>query len=225
MQLSSVLLARVLAFFEMADLNPRGRLFFRDLVPLLIERFRFSTYPQKPEDFDESKGIVFANGFISGNSIDKITIWNDGIGFDVRSSTDEGENILRETFEWLRDIVDINYNDKTVTRWGYLSQLTFHSEIDMLNLSPAITRLCARVSENVEGPRGSKFTFRPVNLAMTFDRHMCAFTQAPFGIQRRAGAPFEENKYFSEAPLPTNIHLELLQEFEDELQAQRPRSA
>jgi hypothetical protein len=37
---------------------------------------------------------------------------------------------------------------------------------------------------------------------------------APFTIQRRAETAFAENKYFSEAPLPTNEHVALLETFE-----------
>jgi len=39
---------------------------------------------------------------------------------------------------------------------------------------------------------------------------------AGFTIQRRVDTPFGENKYFSEAPLPTEIHLDLLQQFESD---------
>jgi hypothetical protein len=41
---------------------------------------------------------------------------------------------------------------------------------------------------------------------------------APFSITRRAESRFSENKYFSEAPLPTDIHISLLEEFEAEVQ-------
>jgi hypothetical protein len=39
---------------------------------------------------------------------------------------------------------------------------------------------------------------------------------ASFSITRRAEARFSENKYFSEAPLPTDLHLKLLEQFEAE---------
>ena len=219
MQLSAVLLARVLAFFDINDLNPRGRLFFPDLVPLIVERFRFSTYPQKPEDFDEQKGIVFSGGYISGTTVDKLTVWSDGAGFDVRSSTDEAKEIIHDTFQWLKSVVDLNYTERSIIRWGYLSQLTFYSDIDLLKLNPAVEKLCNRISEHL-GSDHKSYEFRPVNLGLTFDRYMNPWTMAPFGIQRRAGSPFEDNKYFSEAPLPTATHLEFLQALEEDLRAQ-----
>jgi hypothetical protein len=220
MKLSAVVLARALAFFDISDLNPRGRLFFPDLVPLIVERFRFSAYPQKPEDFDEKKGVVFSHGYISNNSIDKLTVWNDGLGLDVRSSTDEAKVIIKDTFQWLSEKVGLNYNEDSIRRWGYLNSLTFHSDVDMLRLNPAVERLCKRISSHIEGPRNKKYIFHAANLAMTFDRYMNPWTQAPFSIQRRGDVPYEDNKYFSEAPLPTDVHLELLQAFEDDLKTE-----
>lgn len=40
-----------------------------------------------------------------------------------------------------------------------------------------------------------------------------------FTIERRAGRPFSENRYFSVAPLPTTSHLSLLEAFERRLLA------
>lgn len=216
MKLSAILTARVLAFFDINDLNPNGRLFFPDLVPLIVERFRFSTFPQKHEDFNEAKGIVFADGYISGNAINRLTVWADGIGIDVRSSTDEGKAIVQETLQWLSESVGLNYGADTIRRWGYVSELTFHSDIDMLSLNPALDRLCEKIGTYIEGPKDKKYIFRPINVEMTFDRYMHPWTQATFAIQRRGGAPFEENKYFSQAPLETSVHLELLKSLEDD---------
>jgi hypothetical protein len=38
-----------------------------------------------------------------------------------------------------------------------------------------------------------------------------------FSIQRRDNVPFSEDKYFSDAPLPTDIHLKLLERLEADL--------
>jgi hypothetical protein len=37
---------------------------------------------------------------------------------------------------------------------------------------------------------------------------------ADFVLERRVNAPFEQNRFFSAAPLPTKMHIELLQNFE-----------
>ncbi len=42
MQLSAVVLARVIAFIETFDLSPRGRVFYPDVVREIIERYQLS---------------------------------------------------------------------------------------------------------------------------------------------------------------------------------------
>jgi hypothetical protein len=56
--------------------------------------------------------------------------------------------------------------------------------------------------------------YEPVNLIVGHDPMARKYGIAPFSITRRAEARFSENKYFSEAPLPTDTHLKILEEFE-----------
>ena len=62
MRLSAVLLARVIGFLEMNDLNPRGKVRLPAVASMLVDRFGFAKYPQKPEEFDETKGVEFVEG-------------------------------------------------------------------------------------------------------------------------------------------------------------------
>jgi hypothetical protein len=41
--------------------------------------------------------------------------------------------------------------------------------------------------------------------------------RAPFSIHRRLDVPFSDDKYFSEAPLETETHLEILAQFEKDV--------
>src|SRR5438309_1740683 len=107
MRLSAVLLARVIGFVEMNDLNPRGKVRLPIVASMLVERFGFVKYPQKPEEFDETKGVQFIEGNFDGIGIDKLTIWFNGVGIDVRSSTDEARAVLEKSFEWLKKDVGL----------------------------------------------------------------------------------------------------------------------
>jgi hypothetical protein len=44
---------------------------------------------------------------------------------------------------------------------------------------------------------------------------------AAFTLQRRGETPFNENKYFSESPLPTDLHIKFLEEYEAEVKQQK----
>jgi hypothetical protein len=217
MKLSAVILARSIAFVDINDLSPRGRLFFPALVPLIAQRFGFQVVPTKHEDFDETKGIKFSDGFYGESYIQHLTVWSDGIGIDVRSSTEEGEAILKDALNWLSIEVGLNWTEDLVKRWAYLSQVTFFSDHIFSKTDPALEALSKALSREVSSNLSNEFDFQTTALTLNFDRALRSSPVAPFSIQRRGGVRFDEKKFFSEAPLKTFTHLQILEEYEKNL--------
>ena len=217
MRLSAVLLARVIAFVEMNDLNPRGKVRLPVVASMIVERFGFAKYPQKPEEFDESKGVEFVEGNFDGIGIDKLTIWFNGVGIDVRSSTDDAKAILVKAFDWLKKEVGLSYSPEMIKRWAYLTQVTFYTDVDFDTVHPAFANLAHRLTTAVSEIQGSTFEFRSNAIGWGFDRTQRQSAISDFSIQRRADTPFSENKHFSQAPLPTDEHIKLLEQFEADL--------
>lgn len=217
MKLSAILLARVLGFIEMNDLNPRGKIYLHEIVPTIVEEFQFQSYPQKVEDFDEDKGVAFLLGKWAGINIDKLTIYSNGLMVDTRSSTDDSVRLLEELLIWATEQFGIEYKQGMISKKRYLSQLTFYSNAPLLVSTQATSRLSERVSRSVETILGEPLPYLPNRLDLHFDQSEKNIAIAPFTIQRRAKAAFSENKYFSEAPMPTNQHWELLQAYESDI--------
>jgi hypothetical protein len=214
MQLSAVLLARVIGFVEMNDLNPRGSVRLPVVASMLAEKYRFLKCPEKPEDFDEAKGVEFTEGVFEGIGIDKLTIWHNGIGIDLRSSTDDAKKILLESLEWLKADAGITFEPKMIKQWAYLSHITFYSDADFGSIHPALKKLEKRLTSAVSDLQGIDFDFRTNFVGCGYDRTLRKFPVSDFSIQRRADTPYAEGKYFSHAPLPTQDHIELLRLFE-----------
>jgi hypothetical protein len=209
----------VLAFVETFDLNPQGTVFFPDLVAKLVEKCRFQKYPQTIEDFDEQKGVEFLAGVWDRVNVEKLTIYNNGILLDTRVSTAISEGILAEALNWAKQF-GLTYRPDMIKRWGYLSSLTFYSDVPLLGPEAAITTLTRRVSEKLaQRVTDANLNYKPIRLDFDFDRSQINFPLAAFTIQRRGVAPFSENKYFSEAPLRSEDHLALLEEFERNVSA------
>src|SRR5260370_28525684 len=101
MQISAVIAARFFAFIETYDLNPRGRAYFPEIVAALVEPYGFSKFPQKPEEFDESKGVVFQEGRAGDVTIREAQISDHAIYVDSASSTQDSEKIFHESLTWL----------------------------------------------------------------------------------------------------------------------------
>jgi hypothetical protein len=214
MRLASVVLARVYAFFQIEDLNPTGKVYYPDVVAWLVGRFGFQKYPTKMEDFNEAKGIEFGAGKMGGFSVEKVMILSSGIYLDTMASTDESERILRETLIAARDELGVYFRDDMLKRRAYISQLAFYSDAPLFLIHPIFGKISERVSKEVNTNFGKSLVYEPQGINLSYDPSTTQIGPAPFSIQRRDGAPYADNKYYSVAPIRTNVHLELLEQLE-----------
>jgi hypothetical protein len=217
MQLASVLLARAYAVFQIEDLNPNGTVYYPEIATALVGRYGFQKYPSKPEEFDESKGIEFHDGRLRETVINKLVILNRGIYVDTGASTDVSEDILRDMLEWGETNFGFAFSPDMLKKRAYVSNITFHSEVNLVELHPALREICAVVTQQVEENFGRKLIYEPEAVQLQFDNLTTNFGTAAFLIQRREGVAFSENKYFSASPLKTKIHIALIEALEKQL--------
>ena len=114
------------------------------------------------------------------------------------------------------------YSAESVKHWQYGSQLTFHSDADFSTLHPALLKLCRNVSKSVETDIGQQHSYELISLQVDYDQLTSKYPIGRFSIQRRDNTPFSQNKYFSDAPLQTEQHIQILEQFEAELLNQTP---
>lgn len=214
MKRSAVILARCIAFVETYDLSPVGRVFFPDLVKELVARYQFQNFPKDYSEFDESKGIEFLEGKINNDVIWKLTIYNNGILIDTRSNTDLSQAIIEEALQWAKGKFGLTYNPGMISRFAYVSNLTFYSEVNLAMLHPAVKKLADRITSAVSEIHKETIDYQPTSLILQHDQLKRKSPIAGFTITPRVDTPLSEHKYFSEAPLPTDLHWELLEEFE-----------
>lgn len=217
MKLSAILLARVLGYIEVFDLSPRGDLFLPDLIPEIVKKYDFQKFPKSLEEMDESKGIEFHEGKVGDKAINKFVIWNTLLVVETRSSTDDSQKILEEMLIWGAEKFGLNYKRGMIKRFAYVSDLTFYSDYSFLGVSSGVTNLAAKTSKVLSEIWQEPIQYEPLNISVGHDPMARKNGIAPFSIARRAESRFSDNKYFSEAPLPTDIHIKFLEEFEKEL--------
>jgi hypothetical protein len=224
MNLSAVILARVLAYVESFDLNPRGKAYYPDIVRALVERYNFQKFPQALEEFNESKGVEFHEGRAGNKVIQKFVIWDTLLVLETRSSTDDSKQILEEMLMWGVEKFGLNYKPGMIKHFAYISDLTFYSNAPLLGGSQALTNLATKTSEALAEIWREPVHYELVNLQVGHDPTARKYGIAPFSISRRAEAKLSENKYFSEAPLPTDLHIRLLEQYEAEVSKNNPNT-
>jgi len=214
-RLASVVLARTLAFVEVFDLDPRGKVFLPDLVQAMVARYKFQKFPTTFEEFDISKsGIIFEDGKISGKVIQKFSIFDTLIVAETRSNTADSKEVIEEMLIWAAAKFGVNYTDESIKHNGYVSGVSFYSDVPILVASHPLEELAAKTSAAVSEIWQEPVHYESVGIAVGHDTATRKFPLAQFTLTRREATKFSENKYYSEAPLPTDLHLSLLAEYE-----------
>lgn len=217
MQVKAVVTARFLGFVEVATLNPKGNIFFPALVSGIVEQFGFQKYPTTPEQFDESKGVEFNEGHWGGINVPKLIIYNNGILVDTQTDTAASERIFLEGLEWAKKKFGITFTPEMVYRRRYLSDLVFSTPTPILDGFDPINKLRAQLSGMMEAVLGERLNYAGIRLDVDFERFQRPAPIAPLTIQRRNDYAFSDNTYFSEAPLPTPLHVSLLEQYENDV--------
>lgn len=217
MQISAIHLARATALVEAMDLNPRGTVPYPLIVEQLIQRYGFQVFPHKPEEFDETKGVKFASGFWDGIVIEQLVIYTYGILIDTRKDTVESRRLLQEALTWASTEFGLHYRPQMIKRWNYASSLVFETSANMTALHPALEAACETLTEGVQEYTSEHLPFEITAIVADFDQLKRKHSLGKFSIQRRENTPFSENRYYSEAPIPTKQHIQLLEAFESAL--------
>jgi hypothetical protein len=217
MDIAAIILARVLAFVEIQDLNPYGRAFYPEIASALVNRFNFQVFPQKPEDFNEQAGITFTDGKIPEGTIDRLQIFSHGVVVDTRISTDVSVKLLHETLLWAKDSLHLRYEERMIKRVAYVSQLTFQSDLKLDKLNPILEKASSYIDSRLAAGLKQTLKYETTGFVLNLDQSTTKLTPSSFTLERRIDIPFQDNKYFSTAPLQTQDHVLLLQELEKAL--------
>lgn len=209
-----ILLARTLAYIDVRALIAGTHVSFPDLTRSFGETFGFQKSPQTLEEFDLKKGVTFLNGKIGRRPIQKFVIWEGLLAVESNTSTMESTELLNEILNWAVLEFKINFEPDWITHFAYVSDVTFYSDAPLLKFSRAMTDLTSRVTAALSDTWKESLNCEVLGFKIGHDSTIRQFNIAGFTIERRANIKFSENQYFSEAPLPTDLHLELLQNFE-----------
>lgn len=223
MQRAAVILARCLAFVETYDLSPEGRIFFPEVVKELVDRYQFLKFPKEYSEFDEAKGIEFLEGKWKDDVIWRLTIYSNGILLDTRSNTTRSRELIEDALVWAKTRFGINYKPEMITRLAYVSQVTFHSDMNLDLLNPALKKLADGVTSALTDLNKEPIDYQTTMIYLQHDQLKRKNPLAAFYISPRVETPLTEHKYFSEAPLPTDLHWQLLEGFEASIMSQQAK--
>jgi|SRR3984885_12285146 hypothetical protein len=215
MKILYVGLARSIWLFDFNLLNPKG-LNLQGVLVAIGKRYQFAKIPASVIDVDERKGLPFkAGSFINskGNPLlVTFTIFADGFVAETTSSTDDSTEFLVELTGWLKEEFGLTVPANVKKIW--VSQIDYESDVSLANLNPQLERIIkflkTRVKPSVEKDREYEVG------ALNFWSEDMAKPGAPAAVkfERKIDARFSDNHYFSQAPLQTQDHKDLINDLE-----------
>jgi hypothetical protein len=196
-----------------------------DVIRAIVEKYGFAGCP-KNEDIvpsDPPKGLEFTHGQLIGEGhralvIDKFTIFNDGLIVDAALSTDDADLFLRDISTWVGVRMPlVKFSGPSL----YVSQLEVKANFSEESVMPPIFRnVGTKIATLLDG-YGVKVTeYQTSSVAMNYDMSRMPTAQAGqaqpglLQIERRAGFPYDAGIWFTQAPLKTTDHIQLLEHLE-----------
>ena len=207
-------LARSVWLFDTSSLNPKG-LSLQPVYEKISEKYKFAKAPKNALDFDEQKALSFKAGtFVNSKGTPVLvgfTIYSDGLVADTLSSTDDSTAFLVELTNWIKEYgLALPPNVKKT----WVSQMDVECDTPLVKLNPKLTKFLKSIESRVKPVDGNSRQFDVGGLSFWTEDITKSGAPAVVKFERKWQAPFSANHYFSQAPLETREHIDLLNELE-----------
>ncbi|MEJ0093781.1 MAG: hypothetical protein WDN46_10160 [Methylocella sp.] len=194
--------------------RPGGQLYLPDAAVKLANRYSFARVPSLDKLSEPTQ--TFGMGKFMNAQIEDLSIYNDGIIINSRSDTDLLDAFLSDLLAWSDAELGLVQSIIAKPEKHYESSLIIKSEIDL----PAVIKPALAVVDLFNKTWKNKFhvKYRLTSFHLDCDKFEISSDRRkpyPFIVERRVGFPFEENVFYSAAPLPTKDHLDLLVRLEE----------
>jgi hypothetical protein len=210
-------LARTIWLFNFQSMNPTG-MSLKVVIEEIAKRYQFAQAPKNELDLDEKRSLAFKGGtFVGPRKVPimvGLDVYNDGMVADTTSSTEESTDFLVDLTSWLAKTYNLMIPKQHAI--NFLSQIDFQMEASLIHLNRRLEPFVANL-EAFAKSRERRYEVGSIQF-WTEDIGKPG-VPAPVKVERKISAPFDANHYFSQAPVPTPRHIELLNEFEAILKA------
>ncbi len=212
MKFLSTKVARAVWLFPTVDVDPAGK-FVPSVIASLAERYKFAKAPDVAAAHAVKEGLKFEYGVFSrgaqGEVMVQFTIFSDGVVADTQVDTTTSEHFIEDVVSWL--IKDHKFIRPKKPRKQYGSEIYVEVNDPFRGLRDKLKKPREVLSRHFKDLGAVSYDVFGIHLAA---EPVGPLSPPPFRFERAAGVPFADNRYWSLAPLQTQDHLKVLEEFE-----------
>lgn len=223
MKLLSIVNARSLWFCDIGDLNPRGADLTEELIEWVKERYEFTSAPDASiftAELAAGRGFPFVGGRFQVREGTIVTVnlavYADGFRADTKSSTKHSDAFLEDLLSSAAKDFGLAYEPGMILKKAYVSEVHVRTDRSITALNPKLAEFANRLRELTPN---SPPEFEASGLHLWTSPIAAGLKPLVFSFERQVQKPFQERRYYSQAPVHTEDHLALLQEFEQILPA------
>ncbi len=203
---------RILQLMVMEELRPVSGFHVPSLVEAIKARYQFAQFPLNYSQ-DVTKGVEFKGGLLYEGeetiTIEEMGLYNDGIIIASRN-THYADTILNDLMNWattnfkLRELI-------TPYRKTYTSLVVVEFDKPIDSAIRSFSAISDLSSEMLKKSYNHEVMFNVQNLSFNSDpTTLPPYTNTQFAIERRLDVSYASNRFYSTAPLTTDMHLDWL---------------
>jgi hypothetical protein len=212
--------ARTVFLFPTEELRPVRGIVLADVVKSIVERYSFLPSSDLP-DYDLSKGLSFKLGSFSVKdgmaAINDFTIFNDGLLCEA-NTTFYAEAFLYDFLIWSNNELKLGMPQSKI-RILYYSNLVVEFDFDVIASLLGKDVVFGLLKKEINDTYNFDPNLYSTKIAFGQDKTEIPekYLYGDFTIERRVGASFETNRFYSTAPISTARHFALLEELGKQL--------
>ncbi len=188
----------------------KGQPYLPDLVAALVERYGFLRFPSTYEEIVADKS-VFAMGKWQGVQIEEMTTYSDGIIVRMKTSTSVSESFIDDLYNLALEKFGLERVSSPGERRLFESAVVVQFEKDVAQRLSFTEGLRRSVEGCLSNYGAGDYEYQPGSFQLDADATQHAEGKPiPFSLVRRVRTPFDDNIWFSSAPLRTDDHVETL---------------
>lgn len=196
--------------------RPAGQVYLPDLLQKAMQRYGFVRGPTLEDVLKPDGSRKFWVGKFEDVQITEFSIYGDGVIASSVSDTDILEAFVSDVFQWAEKEFGLIPALTSKPEIYFESSIIVQSDADLTQLIRPKSQVVSLVNDALK-PDGYDAP-QLVMSGLILDADSRKFTGRRklihFLIDRRVGIPFEENVFFSQAPMRTKDHLSLLRKLE-----------
>lgn len=195
-----------------------------ELIEGVKQKYEFLKFPsleRANEAFDFQVGKLKHNGRLL--KVDQFAVTYVGteatsLAAASRTSSDDAEVFLDDVISWLAKEFDLDVSIRFASAYHSQAEFVLSEKARLSDHFKELSELGKGITNIIRGYGSTKCPEFELNtLAMHFDLTDTTLPKpiaTPFSFERRVGTSYEENKYFSQAPLKTQDHKAVLERLE-----------